>query len=291
MNGNKLSTHLCDTMKSIYKVAMNILNKNANSRCALQSTIETKTIRNFNREATSHAEFIYRSNGASSIAYCTLDISLKSSALKCDYFKSIFESLKEVKLLKHFYETINPNNPLSIVNWGVFSSPFGNNGQELHVDDEYLSITQTETKLPGMITVLISATKQAATSDDNGSIITTGSTRFALKSMHPLQKMVMLKDPIKLVQIVLDKGDVIAFGGNLLHAGGKFDFPSKKERILAYAVYVTEEHKKNSKGHTLQCTCWKCREDYQPFLGKSHNIVFNNGKWICVRKNGRRTAH
>ena len=285
-------------LKDIYNVAMKILNRNANSRALLQSTVSAKTIRNYTDEHKNYSEFIYRTNTNNTFDSCTLDISLKSESLLNEDIRDIFEESKCVQDLKLFYKKLDLE--LNIKNWGFFGSPKGNPGQELHCDDEYMSLTQKFTYVPSMVTVLIAVTQQKAKKIDTKTSRTTGCTKFILKSMHPiahlfkdlyLWKINNITNPFKYLQLILNTGDVIAFGGNILHAGGKFDYEeSSTERILAYGVYQIEgKYKEN---HPNQCTCWKCRESYVNFLNRDHLITKDSNEiYVCLNKKGEEISH
>ena len=76
-----------------------------------------------------------------------------------------------------------------------------------------------------------------------------GSTVFALRSHIPPNqfKNIIKNDKkfdnfesddlfYKIIQPILDNGDLICFAGNIMHYGGKYNFNSDKDRIVLYGV-------------------------------------------------------
>ena len=284
VNKNVLSAATVKDLISIYKLTKYILNKQANSKSTIKSLSNSKTIRNYQNVLTHHQEFIYRSNENNSFETCTIDVSLNTKYLKCDEIKYIFENLLFIQQLKKMYQVIN-NQHLDIVNWGFFESPSQNTGQNLHCDDDYIDAAKQETQLPTMVTAVICVTPQYA-SKNKDTWTTSGSTKFVLKSMHSVPKLVKLAEKTdneiyRYIQIILNPGETILFGGNLLHAGGSNNFPTTQptgDRLLCYAVYSTI--KDETPSHDEQCTCWKCREEYMPFLCRKYKFERSGNEWI-----------
>ena len=170
-----------------------------------------------------YREFLYRNQ--------ILDISFKTGGLACTELDSMIDKLPIIEMFRHIYRKC-ANKQLVISNYGLFVSFPKNLPQDMHRDASELTSHSLYTPLPSLITILIALTSQQC---DTTQKTTTGSTVFQLFSHIP-EHLLKTKKTNANVQIVMDKGDMIVFGGSLMHFGGAYNFKAKDQRILGYIV-------------------------------------------------------
>lgn len=226
---------------NVYNVYYSHLNETMKRR---RNGLPFTNIRKTNiNEIEQYKEFVFRGNGNS---LSTLDLSLKLGNIQCSKVLQLVNEMESVKLLKLFYNNVyqEKNKTLQLVNAGYFQSPPNNPGQIWHRDcEEGNLITDQHTKLPSIITMIVAITKQYSKNDK-----TTGSTVFNLGSHHCNKSKQKLNHKTwinKIVQPILNKGDVVFFNGNVLHCGGANNF-NKDNRVVLYAVFHVLDKKKTS---------------------------------------------
>ena len=205
----------------------------------------------------------------------TIDISLKLGALRCQTLENRITGLREFVALQRLYKHHFPSKELSLVNVGYFVSYPGNPGQNPHFD------CKTDDILSPVITMLISPEQQL---QSNG--LTNGSTVFYLGSQHPEKSKYKMEPWFhKKIQPTLKPGEIVCFGGNILHFGGAFNIESNHERIVVYAVFhlISPDEEWSTKDKNIENVL-----SLESFLaGTVHNILPSlSGQSFEVKKIG-----
>merc|ERR1712173_320198 len=145
-------------------------------------------------------------------------------------------------------------------------------------------IDSKSTILSPVVTIIVSLTQQ----EYDVNVGTKGSTVFALGSHHsPVQiRRLCQKYPnectddwlYRVVQPILNKGDVVAFAGHTMHLGGAHNLfkPEDEARIVCYGVMHLLP-KNAAKDEYLET-------DMNIFDGKKLESLFGGGKYKVVRE-------
>ena len=237
-NSNSASS---STSNSTFASASNSTSNSASSSVSLSGKKHSKSKRR-SRSRVVQLE----SNVAET---CTLDISIKLGCVTCPDLYDIFDSCRCISSLRKLYKCVYPSKKLKLVNLGFFQSPQGNAGQNWHCDHKMVKINQQTSKLPQLITVLCALTPQRCNKKE---MTTTGSTVFAMGTHHPIEQIrkrwrnknknnnnngcnksknrvddivnIDRQSPYRVVQPILNIGDMVCFAGNLLHFGAANNF-------------------------------------------------------------------
>jgi len=243
------------------------------------------------RDQTCFKEFIFRNNHRhQDWTNCTLDLSLKMGGITCPELEGVLFESAPIRALQRLYHAVFPSKRLRLVNVGFFQSPATNPGQNWHTDYEFTAIDGRYTTLSPLVTVLVALSRQQMQQLDGGRVGTNGSTVFCLGSnQSPSSIMRLCKEfpaeceqwMYRVVQPVLEQGDVVCFQGHVMHFGGAYNFVDRikeehPDRVVLYGVM-----------HLLPSNAAEdeyLETDMNIFDGKELQSLFGGGRFKVVRK-------
>ena len=176
------------------------------------------------------------------------------------------------------------------MNVGFFQSPPTNPGQNWHTDYEFTAIDAQYTVLSPVVTVLIALSQQQMRTINNNLVQTMGSTVFCLGSNQSPSRLIQLcknypdeceQWMYRVVQPVLNQGDVVCFQGHVMHFGGAYNFVDriKREdptRVVLYGVLHLLDRDAGNDEYL--------ETDMNIYDGKELESLFGGGRFHVVRK-------
>eukprot|EP01083_Nonionella_stella_P159217 519208_1 len=258
-----------------------------NDHFCAQSVYRNGALRDiaFKSENAYFKEFVFRHHPDETRDWsnCTLDLSLKMGGVMCDELQNLLEQCEAIQSLKTLYNSLYPAKQLRLVNMGFFQSPPSNPGQNWHTDYEFTSIYDRYTQVSPVVTVFISLIKQKYEETR-----TSGSTVFCLGSNHsPTQiRKLAKKHPqeckewlYRVVQPVLNKGDIACFAGHVMHFGGAYNciVDEAEDRVALYGVlHLLDKDAKHDEYLETDMNLYDGRERVESLFGGGRYTITRN---------------
>lgn len=277
---NCMTTKECAQTLQIHDACYKQLNMFMNFLFTRESTIRDLVQENIKDNPNYHyKEFIFRGDIDKHTKTCEIlvDINLMFGCITCPDLLKYVSNLAIVIHLQKIYEYIfNGQKELKIVSHGFFQSEYGNKQQDWHRDGT--DNVNKNTQIPQIVTMIIAVTQQECNDDK-----TNGSTMFVLNSHHHPTNVDSFGDR-KIIQPILNLGDAIIFGGQLLHCAGKHNLNNGNPRILYYVVFHLMDKNDSKKYGLFDKNIVLQDNNCSRISYKNFQIVWNktSNSWVSV---------